>query len=88
MIRKHAKRIMIMIMLTAIAALPLYGCGAGNSTAASNAPEQGEEQARTSSTSPLLAGAVSAAPHPYRGRAAIAAVKIIAINLLACFLII
>ena len=36
-----------MIMLTAIAALPLYGCGAGNSTAASNAPEQGEEQART-----------------------------------------
>ena len=38
---------MIMIMLTAIAALPLYGCGAGNSTAASNAPEQGEEQART-----------------------------------------
>ena len=48
MIRKHAKRILIMIMLTAIAALPLYGCGAGNSTAASNAPEQGEEQARTS----------------------------------------
>ena len=47
MIRKHAKRILIMIMLTAIAALPLYGCGAGNSTAASNAPEQGEEQART-----------------------------------------
>ena len=47
MIRKHAKRIMIMIMLTAVAVLPLYGCGAGNSTAASNAPEQGEEQART-----------------------------------------
>ena len=47
MIRKHAKRIMIMIMLTAIAALPLYGCGAGNSTAASNAPEQGKEQAQT-----------------------------------------
>lgn len=44
MSKKHAKKLMITAMLAAIVALPLYGCGAGKSPAASNETDQGAAQ--------------------------------------------
>ena len=43
MIRKHAKRFMITLMLTALAALPLYGCGAGTSAGTSAGTNSGTD---------------------------------------------
>ena len=44
MVRRYAKRLMIMIMLAAVVALPLYGCGSGKSAAAPDEADQGAAQ--------------------------------------------
>ena len=44
MSKKHAKKLMIIAMLAAIVALPLYGCGAGKSPATSNETDHGAAQ--------------------------------------------
>ena len=42
--KRYVKRLMIMIMLAAVVALPLYGCGAGKSPATSNETDHGAAQ--------------------------------------------
>ena len=44
MSKKHAKKLMIIAMLAAIVALPLYGCGAGKSPATSSETDHGAAQ--------------------------------------------
>ena len=44
MVSRYAKRLMIMIMLAAVVALPLYGCGSGKSAAAPDEADQGAAQ--------------------------------------------
>ena len=42
--KRYVKRLMIMIMLAAVVALPLYGCGSGKSAAAPDEADQGAAQ--------------------------------------------
>lgn len=44
MVRRYAKRLMIMIMLAAVVALPIYGCGSGKSPEVPDEADQGAAQ--------------------------------------------
>ena len=70
MSKKHAKKLMIIAMLAAIVALPLYGCGAGKSPATSNETDQGAVQEASADGAAEDEASDDAAQEPGAGNAA------------------
>ena len=62
MIRKHAKRFMITLMITALVALPMYGCGAGTSAGTDAATDKAPDEPGQGATQEASADAAATAP--------------------------
>jgi hypothetical protein len=67
MTRKHARRLITMVLTAAIAALPLYGCGAANTAPASDSAAEEAQvsgDAAAEAQTPVAAAEVTPAYKP------------------------